>query len=61
MELLIEAAIDAVKVNPSIAANFDESIRLLKLENLLTSFQTKLKNQGAQAGDILSLIIEDYM
>ena len=28
---LIEAAIDAVKINPSIVANFDESIRLLKL------------------------------
>jgi RHS repeat-associated protein len=51
----VQETINAIKINPKIAENFDEPIRLMKLEDLPESIQTKLKAQGAQSGDVFSL------
>jgi RHS repeat-associated protein len=51
----VQDVTEAISANPKIAQNFDEPIRLMKLENLPDNVQEKLISQGAQKGDIFSL------
>lgn len=50
----LEDTITAMKVNPKIAGNI-EPIRIIKLEDLPTNIQERLKGQGANKGDYFSL------
>ncbi len=50
----LQDTIAAMKVNPKIAENI-EPIRIIKLEDLPTNIQKRLKGQGANEGDYFSL------
>ncbi len=51
----VQDLVDAIKENPSIAKNFDDPIRIMKLEDLPTNVQNRLISKGAQSGNIFSL------